>query len=62
MERFEREMPRREQRPFTPIAWIRQAICGLTGHEYLIHGNTRRMFLRCLFCAHETRGWDLDQF
>ena len=42
------------------IATLRQAMCGLGGHEYYVHSADNRMFLECVTCGHETPGWRID--
>lgn len=36
---------------------VRQSLCGLHGHDSLLHFQHDRMFLRCTSCGHETPGW-----
>jgi hypothetical protein len=38
---------------------FRQFICGLRGHDALVHFEQGRMSLQCTSCGHETPGWDL---
>ena len=38
---------------------LRQFICGLHGHDTLLHFEQGRMSLQCTSCGYETRGWDL---
>jgi hypothetical protein len=38
---------------------LRQAGCGLTGHEMVRRFEPERMSLQCLSCGRETRGWTL---
>ena len=40
---------------------LRQIICGLHGHDTLLHFNKDRMSLRCVSCGHETPGWELNE-
>ena len=40
---------------------IRQAWCGLHGHDTLLQFAHDRMFLRCVSCGHETPGWELNE-
>ena len=43
----------------TPVLdWIGQLMCGLQGHDEIVHFAGGRMFLRCVNCGHETPGWD----
>jgi hypothetical protein len=39
--------------------WLRQAFCGLHGHDSLLQFEKDRMFLKCVSCGHETPGWEL---
>ncbi len=41
--------------------WLRQAICGMHGHDTLLQFEQERMFLRCVSCGHETPGWELNE-
>jgi len=38
---------------------VRQLICGLHGHDALLHFEHGRMSLQCTSCGYETPGWDL---
>lgn len=38
---------------------LRQFICGLHGHDALLHFEPGRLSMRCITCGHETPGWDL---
>lgn len=40
---------------------IRQALCGLRGHDRLLHMGEHSMTLRCASCGHDTPGWDLNE-
>jgi hypothetical protein len=35
-----------------------QFICGLRGHERVLHFENKRVMMRCTFCGHDTPGWD----
>jgi hypothetical protein len=37
----------------------RQILCGLSGHDSLLHFQRGRISLVCVLCGHETPGWDL---
>lgn len=41
------------------VGQVRQFICGLHGHDALLHFEHGRMALRCTSCGHQTPGWDL---
>jgi hypothetical protein len=43
------------------MEWLRQAFCGLHGHDTLLHFEDERMSLRCVSCGHETPGWELNE-
>ena len=38
---------------------IRQRVCGLHGHDSLLHFENGRISLMCSSCGHETPGWDV---
>jgi hypothetical protein len=38
---------------------FRQFVCGLHGHDALLHFEQGRMSLQCTSCGYETPGWDL---
>ena len=38
---------------------VRQFLCGLHGHDALLHFERGRMSLQCTSCGFETPGWDL---
>jgi hypothetical protein len=38
---------------------LRQFICGLHGHDSLLHFADGRVSLLCSSCGHETPGWDV---
>jgi hypothetical protein len=40
---------------------VRQFICGLHGHDSLLHFEQGRMSLLCSSCGHETPGWDVKR-
>ena len=40
---------------------LRRMICGLHGHDALLHFEEERMSLRCVSCGHETPGWALNE-
>ncbi len=40
---------------------MRQMLCGLHGHDTLLHFAQDRMSLRCVSCGHETPGWELNE-
>ena len=45
---------------FTRVAdHVRQAICGMHGHDSLLHFEHGRMSLLCSSCGYESPGWEL---
>ena len=38
---------------------VRQLLCGLHGHDPLLHFEHDRISLMCTSCGHETPGWEL---
>jgi hypothetical protein len=36
-----------------------QFVCGLRGHDALLHFEKGRMSLQCTSCGYETPGWDV---
>jgi hypothetical protein len=41
-------------------AWIGKTLCGLRGHDLLLHFETNRVCLECSSCGHQTPGWQLN--
>lgn len=40
---------------------VREAFCGLHGHDNLLQFEEDRMFLKCVSCGHESPGWELNE-
>jgi hypothetical protein len=40
---------------------VREAFCGLHGHDNLLQFERDRMFLKCVSCGHESPGWELNE-
>jgi hypothetical protein len=38
---------------------VRQFICGLHGHDALLHFDQRHVSLRCVVCGHQSPGWNV---
>ena len=38
---------------------VRQALCGVAGHENLMHFTADRVCLQCMSCGYETPGWSM---
>jgi hypothetical protein len=43
----------------TDASWLRQFLCGLQGHDELRQFEKGRLSLKCMWCGHESPGWDL---
>lgn len=41
------------------VASIRQAFCGLRGHDSVLHFEENRVLLRCTSCGYDSPGWDV---
>ncbi|MBA2603920.1 MAG: hypothetical protein H0U94_10070 [Acidobacteria bacterium] len=45
------------------LAWaarrVRQALCGLGGHDTVRHFEGKRVMMRCISCGHDTPGWEV---
>lgn len=41
------------------MRWLRRWVCGLRGHDALLHFEDGRMSMQCTSCGYETPGWDL---
>lgn len=42
-------------------AHVQQLVCGIHGHDALLHFEQSRISLQCTSCGYETPGWDLKQ-
>ena len=43
------------------VGQLRQFICGLHGHDALLHFGKGRLSLQCTSCGYETPGWDVRE-
>ncbi|MGE5814776.1 MAG: hypothetical protein ACM36C_09845 [Acidobacteriota bacterium] len=41
------------------VTSIRQAFCGLRGHDSVLHFEENRVLLRCTSCGYDSPGWDV---
>ena len=39
---------------------VRQLVCGLHGHDLLMHFEQGRISLLCASCGHQTPGWEIE--
>ena len=57
-------------RPVTPdtpvgalgraMGWVGQVLCGLRGHDSVLHFEGNRVMMRCTSCGHDTPGWEIS--
>jgi hypothetical protein len=54
-------------RPSAQGAWltrvttrISQWLCGLRGHDAVLHFEGKRVMMRCTSCDHDTPGWEIS--
>jgi len=40
---------------------IREAVCGLYGHDTMRVFERNRLFLKCVSCGHESPGWSINE-
>ncbi len=41
-------------------ARVGQVICGLHGHDSVLHFERNRVMMRCTSCGHDTPGWEIS--
>lgn len=39
---------------------VRQMLCGLRGHDSVLHFEEKRVLLRCTSCGYDSPGWDIS--
>jgi len=42
------------------MARLGQLICGLRGHDAVMHFSSNKVLMRCTSCGHETPGWEIN--
>jgi hypothetical protein len=42
------------------VAKLGQVICGLHGHDAVLHFGGSRVMMRCTSCGHDTPGWEIS--
>jgi len=40
------------------VTRIGRLLCGMRGHETMLHFEGKRVMMRCTSCGHDTPGWD----
>lgn len=43
------------------VTWLKQWLCGLSGHESLVQYEPGRLSLKCVNCQHESPGWEIGK-
>jgi hypothetical protein len=43
------------------VLWLRQFMCGLHGHDSVLHFERNRVLLRCTSCGHDSPGWQVSE-
>ncbi|CAN5541732.1 hypothetical protein BH23ACI1_BH23ACI1_21970 [soil metagenome] len=41
------------------VGWIGQVLCGVRGHDSVLHFEANRVMMRCTSCGHDTPGWEI---
>lgn len=41
------------------VARVGEMICGLRGHDSVLHFEGKRVMMRCTSCGHDTPGWEI---
>ena len=41
------------------VARFGQMLCGMRGHDAVLHFEGKRVMMRCTSCGHDTPGWDV---
>ena len=42
------------------IGRLGQFVCGLRGHDSVLHFEGNRVMMRCTSCGHDTPGWEIS--
>ena len=42
------------------VTRLGQAICGMRGHDSVLHFEGNRVMMRCTSCGHDTPGWEVN--
>ncbi|HXG55542.1 MAG TPA: hypothetical protein VNJ03_09220 [Vicinamibacterales bacterium] len=41
------------------VARVGELMCGLRGHDGVLHFEGKRVMMRCTSCGHDTPGWEI---
>jgi hypothetical protein len=42
------------------VSRVGQLLCGLRGHDSVLHFEGNRVMMRCTSCGHDTPGWEIS--
>ena len=42
------------------VGRLGQVLCGMSGHDAVMHFEGKRVMMRCTSCGHDTPGWEID--
>ena len=42
------------------VTRLGQVVCGLHGHDAVLHFEGNRVMMRCTSCGHDTPGWEIS--
>jgi hypothetical protein len=42
------------------VGRLGQLLCGLRGHDSVLHFERNRVMMRCTSCGHDTPGWEIS--
>jgi hypothetical protein len=42
------------------VSRVGQWLCGMRGHDAVLHFEGKRVMMRCTSCGHDTPGWDVS--
>lgn len=42
------------------MGWVGQVLCGVRGHDSVLHFEGNRVMMRCTSCGHDTPGWEIS--
>jgi hypothetical protein len=42
------------------VAKLGEVVCGLHGHDAVLHFEGNRVMMRCTSCGHDTPGWEIS--
>ena len=40
---------------------VGQLLCGIRGHDAMLHVEGKRLMMRCTSCGHDTPGWEIGE-